>query len=76
LVLGALSGAESEEALSLALPYLADGELTDEAALAVVGIARRLNVRSATVREALQQVLETSQHALVRQRAQEILETP
>ena len=76
LVLGALSRANSEEALELALPYLAGGELTDEAALAIVGIADRLSVRGATVREALQQVLETSQHSLVRQRAQNILETP
>jgi HEAT repeat protein len=76
LVLGALSGADSEEALELALPYLAAGELTDEAALAIVGIADRRSVRGATVREALQQVLETSQHSLVRQRAQKILETP
>ncbi|MCL4205943.1 MAG: HEAT repeat domain-containing protein [Pirellulaceae bacterium] len=76
LVLGALSRSDAEDALTLALPYLAGGELTDEAALAVVGIADRVSVRNATVREALQQVLETSQHSLVRQRAQEILENP
>jgi len=76
LVLGALSRSDAEDALALALPYLAGGELTDEAALAVVGIADRVSVRNATVREALQQVLETSQHSLVRQRAQEILENP
>jgi hypothetical protein len=73
LVLGALSRAAEPAALATALPLLTDGLLGDEAALAIVAIARRLD-DPATARDALQRVLETSRHSGARESAQEILE--
>jgi len=76
MVLSALGGSDSMDALDLVLPWLQSDDLSEEAALAVVGIASRLGGQTARAQEALQQVLATSKNPLVRERAEKILETP
>jgi len=74
LVLGGLGTADSPEALKLVMAYLKDPALQNEAALAVVQIAGRLQERDkARAREAVKAVLAVIKDPRIRRAAQEIV---
>jgi hypothetical protein len=74
LVLGALGGVASLEALNAALPFLDNAAMKDEAAAAVVGIAEKiLDQRKAEAVAALEKALQATKNRDVTRRAQDIL---
>ena len=76
LVLAGVGNIGSLEALQTVAPFLTDDAIREEAAAAVVSIARRLTGASAgQVRLHLQQVREVSKNEPVRKQAQELLDT-
>jgi len=73
LVLGALGGVPSAEALAMAVPYL-DGAMKDEAAVAAVAIGEKIvDGNKPAVAEARKKVLQATQNADVKKRAEEVL---
>jgi len=73
LVLGALGGVPSAEALAMAVPYL-DGAMKDEAAVAAVAIGEKIvDGNKPAVAEAMKKVLQATQNADVKKRAEEVL---
>jgi HEAT repeat protein len=74
LVLGALGGVASLEALNAALPFLDNAAMKDEAAAAVVGIAEKiLDQRKAEAVAALEKALQATKNRDVTRRAQDLL---
>ncbi len=73
LALGALSGGDSIEALDLAVAWLKDAELAEEAALATVTIATKIeDGDSKKVQAAIKQALDSIQNVQVREHAEQI----
>jgi HEAT repeat protein len=74
LVLGALGGVPTIEALNAAIPFLDNAAMKDEAAAAVVAIAEKtLKAHPAESTEALQKALKATQNKDVTRRAQDLL---
>jgi HEAT repeat protein len=74
LILGALGGGKNVEALELVVALMDSEGLTEEAALAAVALAEKLDKKAAkSVRAAMQKVLEKSKDEAARARAEEIL---
>ncbi len=73
LILAAYSRARGEETLTQLVSLLDDSHLTEEIAWAIVAVAERSD-HSEAVGPALQRVLEVTQHAWARERAEQIIE--
>jgi len=77
LALGVLSGVATPEALALVVPRLEDLSLVEEAALAAVMIAEKIEGGAdGQIRSAMEKVIEKAKSEEVRQRAQAILDPP
>jgi hypothetical protein len=73
LVLGALSASATTESLGLAAQALDDPRLVEEAALAVVLIAEKLNPLPAASRSLVERARAQSHDAALRERAGKLL---
>jgi len=76
LVVGALGNVATAEALALVRPLIDDGDLSEEAVLAAVSIAEKMEGGPEdAVREAMQAVLAKTDDELTKERAQKVIDS-
>ena len=74
LIIGVLGGVASTQSLDLATPFLDDPTLAEEAGLAAVMIAEKIEEGdTAKIRAAMTKVLQAAKGQQIRERAQKVL---